>query len=93
MVPGFVDQGEVDLPVEAGFTPIEAIKIATCNGARHLGELDRIGSLDAGKQADIMLIKGDPASNVHDIEKVVTVSKDGVSYDAAKLIESERGRT
>ncbi len=92
VVPGFGDQREVELLVEAGFTPTEAIKIATYNGAQYLGELDHIGSLTVGKQADMVLIKGDPASDVHDIEKVVTVFKDGVGYDSAKLIESARGR-
>jgi hypothetical protein len=92
VVPGYGDQREVELLVEAGFTPIEAIRIATWNGAQYLGELDRIGSLAAGKQADMVLIKGDPAKDIADIEKAETVFKDGVGYDAAKLAESAKGR-
>ncbi len=92
VVPGFGDQREVELLVEAGFTPVEAIKIATYNGAQYLGELDRIGSLAAGKQADMVLIHGDPAANIEDIEKVETVFKDGVGYDSAKLIASAKGK-
>ena len=92
VVPGYGDQREVELLVEAGFTPIEAIKIATWNGAQYLGELDRIGSLAAGKQADMVLIKGDPAKDIADIEQAETVFKDGVGYDAAKLAESAKGR-
>ena len=91
VVPGFGDQREVELLVEAGFTPVEAIKIATHNGALYLGELDRIGTLAAGKQADMVLIKGNPAQTIADIEKVEIVFKDGIGYDSAKLIEAVRG--
>jgi imidazolonepropionase-like amidohydrolase len=91
VLPGFGDQRELELLVEAGFTPLEAIKIATHNGALYLGELDRIGSLAAGKQADMVLVKGNPAANIADIRKVETVFKDGVGYDPAKLVEAVRG--
>jgi hypothetical protein len=92
VLPGFGDQREVELLVEAGFTPLEAIKIATENGAIYLGRQNRIGTLAAGNQADIVLIKGDPSKNINDIENVETVFKAGVGYDSAKLIESVRGQ-
>lgn len=88
---GFGDQREVELLVEAGFTPLEAIHIATASGAQFLGDLDRIGTIAAGKQADLVVIKGDPSKKIEDIENVETVFKDGVGYDSAKLIESVRG--
>ena len=91
VIAGFGDQREVELLVEAGFTPLEAIHIATANGAEFLGEGDKIGTLAAGKQADLVVIDGDPSGNIKDIEKVETVFKDGVGYDSAKLIESVRG--
>ena len=91
VLPGFGDQREVELLVEAGFTPVEAIKIATFNGAQYLGQLDRIGTLAPGKQADIVVIIGDPSKNIADIEKVETVFKDGVGYDPVKLVEAARG--
>jgi len=91
VIAGFGDQREVELLVEAGFTPVEAIQIATANGAQFLGELDKIGTLAEGKLADLVVINGDPASNIKDIEKVELVFKDGVGYDSAKLIESVRG--
>ncbi len=91
VVPGFGDQREVELLVEAGFSAVEAIHIATSNGAQYLGILDRVGTLAAGKQADFVLIKGDPSKNIADIERVETVFKDGVGYDSAKLIEAVRG--
>jgi hypothetical protein len=88
---GFGDQREVELLVEAGFTPLEAIRIATFNGAQYLGEADRIGTVAAGKQADLAVIKGDPSQKIEDIENVEIVFKDGIGYDSARLIESVRG--
>jgi imidazolonepropionase-like amidohydrolase len=91
IVAGFGDLREVELLVEAGFTPLEAIKIASFNGARFLGEDARIGSIAVGKQADLMVVKGNPALNISEIEKVEIVFKDGVGYDSEKLIQSVQG--
>ncbi|HKP38320.1 MAG TPA: amidohydrolase family protein, partial [Pyrinomonadaceae bacterium] len=91
VVAGFGDLREVELLVEAGFTPMEAIKIATLNGAKFLGEDARIGSIAVGKQADLMIVKGNPAVKIADIENVEIVFKDGVGYDTEKLIQSVQG--
>jgi imidazolonepropionase-like amidohydrolase len=88
---GFGSQREVELLVEAGFTPPEAVRIATLNAAEFLGESDRVGTVAAGKQADLIVVRGDPSTNIADIEKVEVVFKDGIGYDPAKLIESVRG--
>ena len=88
---GFGDQREIELLVEAGFTPEQAIHIATYNGAQYEGKLERIGTIVKGKQADLVVIHGDPAANISDIEKVDTVFKDGVGYDPQKLMDSVRG--
>jgi imidazolonepropionase-like amidohydrolase len=88
---GFGDQREVELLVEAGFTPAEAIHIATFNGAQYLGDADKVGTIATGKQADLVVIKGDPSQKIEDIENVDIVFKDGIGYDSAKLIESVRG--
>jgi imidazolonepropionase-like amidohydrolase len=91
VIAGFGDQREIELLVEAGFTPLEAIHIATFNGAQFLSEADKIGTIAPGKQADLVVIKGDPSKQIEDIENVETVFKDGVGYDSAKLIDSVRG--
>jgi imidazolonepropionase-like amidohydrolase len=91
IVAGFGDLRELELLVEAGFTPVEAVKIATLNGAKFLGEDARIGSIAPGKQADLMIVKGNPAVTISDIEKVEIVFKDGVGYDSEKLIQSVQG--
>jgi imidazolonepropionase-like amidohydrolase len=88
---GYGDQREVELLVEAGFTPVEAIHIQTENGAKFLGEADRIGTIAPGKQADLVVIHGDPSKNIADIEKVETVFKDGIGFDSAKVLDSVRG--
>lgn len=88
---GFGDQREVELIVEAGFTSSEAIQIMSANGAQFLGELDRIGTLAPGKQADLVVIHGNFQQTISEIEKIELVFKDGVGYDSAKLIESVRG--
>lgn len=89
---GFGDQREVELLVEARFTPVEAIHIATQNGAQYLGDADKVGTIAPGKQADLVVIKGDLSQRIDGIENVETVFKDGVGYDSAKLIESVRGQ-
>jgi imidazolonepropionase-like amidohydrolase len=92
VLPGFGDQREIELLVEAGFSPVQAIQIATENGALYMGQQDRIGTLTPGKQADLVLIKGDPSKNIEEIENVETVFKAGIGYDSKKLIDSVRGQ-
>lgn len=91
VIAGFGDQRGIELLVEAGFSPLEAIRIATRNGAELLGKLDTIGTLEAGKRADAVLVRGNPAQRIADIENVAYVFKNGVGFDSAKLIESVRG--
>jgi imidazolonepropionase-like amidohydrolase len=91
-IPGFADQRELELLVEAGFTPVEAIRIGTLNGATYLGLADRIGTIAAGKTADLFIVHGNPAANINDVENVMVVFKDGVGYDSTKLIQSVKGR-
>jgi imidazolonepropionase-like amidohydrolase len=91
VLPGFGDQRGIELLVEAGFTPVEAIHIATQNGAIFLGESETIGSIAPGKAADLVVLSGNPAQNIEDIENVQTVFKDGVGFDPAKLIQSVQG--
>jgi imidazolonepropionase-like amidohydrolase len=90
-LPGFGDQREVELLVEAGFTPLEAIHIATANGAEFLGLAAQTGTIAEGKAADLMVIHGDPSAQIADIEKVEIVFKNGVGYDSVKLIDSVKG--
>ncbi|MEP6494325.1 MAG: amidohydrolase family protein [bacterium] len=92
VIPGYSDQRAIELLAEAGLTPLEAIKVGTLNGATYLKRADRVGSIAAGKQADLVVIDGDPSTHIEDIRKVSIVFKDGVGYDPTKLIASVRGK-
>ena len=72
--------------------PLEAITIGTLNGARYLGRESSIGSIAAGKQADLVVLNGDPSATIADVRKVEIVFRQGIGYDPAKLIESVAGR-
>ena len=92
VVPGFANQRQLELLVEAGFSPLEAITIGTLNGARFLGRDARIGTIAAGKQADLVVVAGDPSTSIADVRRVEIVFKRGVGFSPAKLIESVRGQ-
>jgi imidazolonepropionase-like amidohydrolase len=90
-LPGFGDERNLELLVEAGFTPEQAIQIYTFNGAQYLNQAGSIGSIAKGKRADMVMVSGDPSKNIQDVEHVEYVFKDGIAYDPAKLINSVRG--
>jgi imidazolonepropionase-like amidohydrolase len=92
VIPGFSNQRQLELLVEMGFTPVEAIRVGTLNGATYLGRADRVGSIAVGKQADLVVLAGDPSARIEDVRKVELVFKEGVAYDPAKLIASVKGR-
>jgi imidazolonepropionase-like amidohydrolase len=91
VVAGFSNHRALELLVEAGFTPLEAIRIGTLNGATYLGRADRIGSIATGKAADLVVVRGNPAATIADVEHVELVFRDGTGYDPAKLIAAARG--
>jgi enamidase len=92
VVPGYSNQRALELLVESGFTPLEAIRIGTLNGATFLGRSDKVGSIALGKQADLVIVTGDPSRRIADVRNVLMVFKQGVGYDPAKLIDSVKGK-
>lgn len=90
-LPGFGDQRNYELLIEAGFTPAETVQIMTLNGAKILGVDSDLGSVTAGKLADLVVIQGDPVAKPAEIRKVITVFKDGVGYDAVAMIDATKG--
>jgi imidazolonepropionase-like amidohydrolase len=92
LVPGFSNQRALELLVEAGFTPLEAIRIGTLNGAQYLGRGTLTGSLEVGKLADLVVLDGNPAATIADVRTVRWVFRQGVGYDPKALIESVRGK-
>jgi hypothetical protein len=89
---GYGDQRNYELFIEAGFTPEQAIRIMTLNGAKILGVQERLGSVERGKLADLVVLKGNLAREPAVIRNTTLVFKDGVGFDPAKLIESIQGR-
>ena len=89
---GFGDQRNYELLIEAGFTPAQTVQIMTANGSKILGVYDKLGSIERGKLADLVVLDGNLASDPSVIRKVTTVFKDGVGYDSAKLIAAVKGR-
>jgi len=92
VVAGYSNQRALELLVQGGFTPLDAVKIATLNGAKYLGRDAKIGTIAAGKQADLIVVRGDPSQRIEDVENVEIVFKKGVGYDSPKIFESVKGQ-
>ncbi len=92
IVPGFGDQRNFELLVEAGFSVQETIKIMTHNGAMTLGIGDDVGLIKAGYQADFLVIDGDLATDPSIIRKLDTVFRMGFGFDPNRLIEDTKGQ-
>jgi imidazolonepropionase-like amidohydrolase len=91
IVAGFGDQRELELLVEAGLTPEAAIRVGTANGAEFLYAGERIGTIAAGQQADLVLVRGNPSVNISDVRNVEMVFKNGVGYNPEALIAAAQG--
>ncbi|MEO8624302.1 MAG: amidohydrolase family protein [bacterium] len=91
-LPGFGNLRNFELLVDAQFTAEQAIQVMTLNGARILGVDKRVGSVVAGKVADLMVVRGNPVATPADIYNVVTVFKDGIGYDSVLLRHAAKGR-
>jgi imidazolonepropionase-like amidohydrolase len=92
VLPGVGGLRNYELLLQAGFAPEQAIRIMTLNGAQIVGEQDRVGSITAGKRADLVVVRGDPLRTPAEIYNVATVFKAGVGYDSVKLRDAARGK-
>jgi imidazolonepropionase-like amidohydrolase len=91
LIAGFADDRAIEALVAAGHGPLAVLRMATLEGARFLGIDGEVGSVEPGKQADLVVVAGDPSRNIADIEAVELVFKNGVAYDPRKLRDSVRG--
>jgi len=87
-LPGFTLQRELELYVQAGLTPSQALQVATWNGAMYTRTLDDAGSIVPGKRADLVLVDGDPTTDIADIRKLALVIKGGRAYYPAEIHEA-----
>ncbi|MEN8376788.1 MAG: amidohydrolase family protein [Gemmatimonadota bacterium] len=92
VIHGFGDQRNYELLIEAGLSPVQAVRAMSLNGALILGEEGDIGSVEAGKLADVLVLEGDLSGDASVIRNVRIVFKHGVGFDPTKLIESTKGR-
>ena len=91
VVPGYANQRALQLLMEMGLSAEKAVEVATRNGAVYLGRAGEIGTVEAGKRADLVLLEGDPTSDPTAFNRMTLVFKDGVGYDSPKLFASDRG--
>lgn len=91
VVPGYANQRAIQLLVEGGFSPLEAIRIATLNGATYLGIQERTGSIAVGKDVDLVILDGNPVTDQSAITRMEVVFRKGVGYDSPALFASVKG--
>ena len=91
-IPGYADRHVLELLVEADFTFPQAVKICSLNAAEYMGKEKEIGTIETGKRADLVLIDGDPQTNIKAVRNTEIVFKNGVGYDSKKLFESVKGK-
>lgn len=84
-IAGFTLHREMEIYVQAGLTPSQALQIATRNGARVAGVAERTGNISVGKDADLILVEGDPTVNISDVRKVALTMKAGTVYSPAEI--------
>ncbi len=78
--------------IEAGLTPEDVVQILSANGARVLGVFDDLGTVEAGKIADLVVMSGDLTSDPSVVRNVTIVFKDGVGYDSPQMLLDVEGR-
>lgn len=92
VIAGYGDQRNYELLVEAGLSPAEAVMVMTRNGARVLGVEKDVGTVEAGKLADLVLLQGDLSASPEVIRRTVTVFKKGIGFDSRRLIDAVKGQ-
>ena len=84
-MPGYSLLRAIELAVAAGLTPLEAIQTATIVPARVMGMERAVGTIEAGKRADLVVLDADPLSNIANIRRAVWVVRDGRMYETRTL--------
>ncbi len=92
LIPGFGLHRELALLVRGGFTPLAAIRAATQHAAWALGVDGELGTIEAGKLADLVLVNGDPSADIADVGRTVAVWKAGRRFDPAALRKQAEGK-
>jgi imidazolonepropionase-like amidohydrolase len=89
---GYGSRTEIEMLVNGGFSVVQAINIATLNGAKYLEKQNSIGSIEVGKKADLVLINGNLEKDIHNIRNTETVFKNGIGLDSKKIFNAVKGQ-
>lgn len=92
-VQGFAEHMELVLMVQAGLTPLQAISVATKNGAQLLGVSDQYGRLEPGKKANFIVLEKDPSKDIHNTQTIQAVWKNGIKVSDGPLRAGQSGNT
>ena len=87
-VPGHSVYREIELYVQAGFSPLEALQAATIVPARVMGMEKDLGTIEVGKRADLIIVNGNPLEDIHNIRNVEFVITNGTMYNTSELWQS-----
>jgi len=87
-VPGFSAHRELEIYVEAGLTPLEALQAATIVPARVMGLDKELGTIEAGKRADLVLLDADPLADISNSRRIAKTIAGGAIYDPTPLWQS-----
>ena len=89
-IPGYSVHREIELYVEAGLTPMEALQAATIVSARAMKMDAEVGTIERGKRADLVVLNANPLDSIHNIRSVRWTVQGGRVYDASALWQSVR---
>ena len=92
LLPGFAYHRELLAMTYAGLPPAAVLKAATINGATALGVEDKLGSIEVGKLADLVVVKGNPVDDIKTARNIQFVIKEGVVHDPETLLQSAEGK-
>jgi imidazolonepropionase-like amidohydrolase len=92
LLPGFAYHRELLAMTYAGLPPAAVLKAATINGATALGVEDKLGSVEVGKRADLVVVNGNPVDDIKAARNIQFVIKDGVVHDPEALLRSAEGK-
>ena len=91
-MPGLANHDTIKLVTRVGFSPLETIRLATLDGATFLGIANRTGSIVAGKEADLLVVRGAPDRTIDDIDNIEIVFSNGIAYEPHTLLSSVKGQ-
>jgi len=92
LLPGFGLHRELELLVASGLSPLQALRAATLTAAEALGKEDRLGTIEPGKFADMVVLNADPLQEIQNLSKIHLVVQGGKTYSPDALLQQARSQ-